>query len=166
MSVLYWVLAGVALQRLAELAIAAANTRRLRMHGAVEADARGYPPFVALHVAWLLSLAILVPAATALSWPLLGLFALLQLGRVWVIASLGRRWTTRIIVLPDAPRVCRGPYRYVRHPNYLIVACEIALLPLAFGVPAVAALFSAANFGLLARRMRLEERALAVVAAS
>jgi methyltransferase len=165
MSILYWVLAGVALQRLAELALAAGNTSRLRRQGGIEADAQGYPLFVALHAAWLVSLAVLVPAATSPSWPLLGVFGLLQLGRVWVIASLGRRWTTRIIVVPGAAPVHRGPYRYVRHPNYLIVAGEIALLPLAFGVPAVAALFSAANLLLLARRVRLEDRALAAATA-
>jgi methyltransferase len=163
-SVLYWVLAGVALQRLAELTLASRNTNRLRRQGGIEADARGYPLFVALHGGWLISLAAFVPPATSPSWPLLGLFALLQLGRVWVIASLGRRWTTRIIVVPGAAPVCRGPYRWVRHPNYLIVAGEIALLPLAFAQPAIAALFSAANLVLLARRLRLEDRALSAAA--
>ena len=161
MSVLYGVLAFVAAQRLAELAVAAANTRRLRRAGAGEADAGGYPLLVALHATWLASLALLVPPATAPSWPLLGLFALLQGGRLWVIAALGRRWTTRIIVLPGAPLVTSGPYRFFRHPNYLIVTAEIALLPLAFGQAILAVAFSAANFVLLRRRIRCEERALA-----
>src|SRR5690242_2238528 len=92
MSILHIVLGLVALQRLGELAVAARNTRDLRAAGAVELDAGGYPFFVLLHAAWLLSLALLVPASTQPSWPLLAVFAALQLARVWVIASLGRYW--------------------------------------------------------------------------
>ena len=160
MSLLHIVLGLVALQRLGELAVAARNTRDLRSAGAIELDAGGYPLFVLLHAAWLLSRALLVPASAAPSWPLLAVFAALQLGRVWVIASLGRHWTTRLIVLPDRPLVSRGPYRFVNHPNYLIVIGEIAVLPLAFGAAMVAAVFSAANLALLARRVMIEERAL------
>ena len=160
MSILYTVLGLVLLQRAAELGFAATNTRRLRARGAVECDARGYPWFVVLHAAWLASLALLVPANTAPSWPLLGIYAVLQLGRLWVIATLGRRWTTRIIVLPGAPPVKTGPYRYLRHPNYAVVAAEIAILPLAFGATAIALVFSAANAVLTARRIVIENRAL------
>jgi len=110
MSVLYPVLILVLLQRAAELVLAAANTRRLRAIGGVEVDARGYRWFIALHAAWLTSLFVLVPANAAPFWSLLGLYAALQLGRIWVIASLGRRWTTRIILLPGAPLVRSGPY--------------------------------------------------------
>jgi methyltransferase len=160
MSVLHAVLALVLLQRGGELALAAANTRRLRAGGAVEIDARGYPWFVVLHGAWLGSLLLLVPATAAPAWPLLALYAVLQFGRVWVIASLGRRWTTRIILLPGAPLVRSGPYRWLRHPNYAIVAVEIAVLPLAFGAVAIAVAFSAANLVLIARRIRIEDAAL------
>jgi methyltransferase len=160
MSLLHIVLGLVVLQRLGELALAARNTRDLRAAGAIELDAGGYPLFVLLHAAWLLSLALLVPASAAPSWPLLAVFAALQLGRVWVIASLGRHWTTRLIGLPDQPLVRRGPYRFVNHPNYLIVIAEIAVLPLAFGAAVIAAVFSAANLALLARRVMIEERAL------
>ena len=160
MSLLHIVLGLVVLQRLGELALAARNTRDLRAGGAVELDAGGYPFFVALHAAWLLSLALLVPASTPHSWPLLAVFAALQLGRVWVIASLGRYWTTRLILPPDKPLVNRGPYRFLNHPNYLIVIAEIAILPLAFGAVLIAAVFSAANLALLARRIVIEERAL------
>jgi methyltransferase len=159
-TALYWTLGLVALQRLIELARAHSNTVRLRRLGAVEADAGGYPLFVLLHAAWLMSLALFVPAETPPNWLLIGLFALLQLGRIWVLVSLGRYWTTRIITLPDAPLVQTGPFRYLRHPNYLLVAVEIAVLPLAFGAVAVAATFSALNLILLARRIRLEERVL------
>ncbi len=160
MSVLYAVLGFVLLQRLAELALAAANTRRLRALGAVEIDARGYPWFAALHAAWLGSLLLLLPANEAPSWPLLALYAALQFGRIWVIASLGRRWTTRIIVLPGAPLVRAGPYRWLRHPNYAVVIAEIAVLPLAFGAATIALVFSAANLVLIARRIRIEDAAL------
>ena len=161
MTALYWTLTLVALQRLIELVWARSNTARLRRRGAVEADARAYPFYVLLHASWLTSLAIFVPAATSPDWLLLGVFALLQLGRIWVIASLGGYWTTRIINLPDAPLVRTGPYRYVRHPNYLLVIAEIAVLPLAFGAAAIAAIFSALNLVLIARRIRIENRVLA-----
>jgi methyltransferase len=160
MNLLHIVLGLVVLQRLGELALAARNTRDLRAVGAVELDAGGYPLFVVLHAAWLLSLALLVPASTPPSWPLLAVFAALQFGRLWVIASLGRYWTTRLIVPPDRPLVNRGPYRFLNHPNYLIVIAEIAILPLAFGAVLIAAVFSAANLALLARRIVIEERAL------
>ena len=166
MSVVHIVLALVALQRLAELALAARNTRQLRAAGATELDASGYPLFVLLHATWLGSLVLFVPATAAPSWSLLGIFAALQLGRWWVIASLGPNWTTRLIVLPGRPLVSSGPYRFLNHPNYLIVVAEIAVLPLAFGAAAIAAVFSAANLGLLARRITLEERALAAQRAS
>ena len=161
MSILHLVLGLVALQRLGELVLAARNTRDLRAAGAIELDAKGYPLFVLLHAAWLASLALFVPASAPASWPLLAVFAVLQLGRVWVIASLGRHWTTRLIVLPGRPLARSGPYRFINHPNYLIVAAEIAVLPLAFGAVAIAAVFSAANLALLARRVSVEERALA-----
>jgi methyltransferase len=160
-TALYWILGLVAVQRLIELAHARSNTARLRRLGAVEADAGAYPLFVVLHAGWLTSLAIFVPAETPPNWLLIGLFALLQLGRIWVIVSMDGYWTTRVITLPDAPLVQTGPFRYLRHPNYLLVVVEIAILPLAFGAVAVAATFSALNLMLIARRIRIEERVLA-----
>jgi methyltransferase len=160
-TALYWTLTLVALQRLIELARARSNTARLRRRGAVEADAGAYPLYVLLHASWLASLAVFVPAATPPYWPLIGVFALLQLGRIWVIVSLGRYWTTRIITLPDAPLVRTGPFQYLRHPNYLLVVAEIAVLPLAFGAVAIATAFSALNLALIARRIRIEKRVLA-----
>jgi len=133
----------------------------MRRLGAVEADAGGYPLYVLLHAGWLASLAVLVPAATSPDWPLIGVFGLLQLGRIWLIVSLGGYWTTRIVTLPGAPLVRTGPYRYFRHPNYLLVVAEIAVLPLAFGAVAIAATFSALNLMLIARRILIEERVLA-----
>ena len=161
MSILWTVLALVAVQRLAELAYARRNTRRLLAEGAEESGAGHYPLLVGLHALWLASLAVFVPADQPANWALLGLFALLQVLRVWVLLSLGRFWTTRIITLPGAPLVRRGPYRWVRHPNYLVVAGEILVLPLAFGAWGIAIVFSLANAGLLALRVRVEQRALA-----
>ena len=151
----------VALQRLAELGYARRNARRLLAAGGVEHGAGHYPLFVALHGAWLAALFVLVPAEAPADWGLLGLYGLLQLGRLWVIASLGGRWTTRVIVVPGAPLVTRGPYRFLRHPNYLVVALEIPVLPLAFGAWQIALGFGLANLALLAQRIRVEERALA-----
>ena len=160
MTIFHAVLAFVALQRGGELLLAAANTRRLRRLGAVEIDRDGYKWFVVLHAAWLVALLAFVPAAQPANPPLLALFFALQAGRIWVIASLGRRWTTRLIVLPGAPLLSRGPYRWLSHPNYLIVLGEVAILPLAFAAVAIAVGFSACNVLLLARRLRLEESAL------
>jgi methyltransferase len=160
-TVLYWTVGLVALQRLLELAYARQNTIKLRQLGAREADAAGYPFFVLLHASWLASLALFVPATAPPYWPLLGFLALLQFGRVWVIRSLGSQWTTRLVTLPAAPLVQIGPYRYFRHPNYLLVVAEVAVLPLAFGAVAIAATFSALNLVLIARRIRIEDGVLA-----
>jgi len=159
-TALYWTVGLVALQRLLELAYARHNTVKLRRLGAMEADAAGYPFFVLFHASWLASLALFVPATAPPNWPLLGFFALLQVGRIWVILSLGSHWTTRLVTLPDAPLVQTGPYRYFRHPNYLLVIAEIAVLPLAFGAVAIAATFSALNLVLIARRVRIEDGVL------
>jgi methyltransferase len=159
-TIFHAVLLFVVVQRAAELVLAQINTARLLRLGAVEIDRGGYKFIVALHAAWLVALYATVPAATPPNWPLLVLFGALQAARVWAIASLGRRWTTRVVVLPGAPLVARGPYRWLRHPNYLIVAAEGAVLPLAFAAVAIAAAFSACNGLLLVRRIRLEEAAL------
>jgi methyltransferase len=161
-SILWITLALVAVQRLGELAYAARNTRRLLARGAVEIGRAHYPLFILLHGGWLVTIAALIPAATPPSWPLLALFVLLQAGRIWVVATLGPYWTTRIITLPSVPLVARGPYRFVRHPNYLVVTGEIAVLPLAFGAWQIALVFSILNALLLAWRIRIENGTLAV----
>jgi methyltransferase len=153
------VLAFVTLQRLGELALARRNTRRLLEQGGVESGAEHYPIIVGLHAAWLMGLWLLAwNRPINLLW--LAVFVLLQALRVWVIASLGGRWTTRIITLPDAPLVRRGPYRFLPHPNYLVVAAEIAVLPLAFGLTVYAGAFSLLNASLLWVRIRAENAAL------
>lgn len=158
MTVLHATVALVAAQRLAELAVASRNTGRLRAVGAVEAGARHYPLFVLLHGAWLAAMALL-PAETPPVWPLLMLYGALQPCRLWAMASLGRFWTTRVLVLPGAAPVRRGPYRWLRHPNYLVVALEIAVLPMAFGAWPAALGFSVLNAALLALRIGVEETA-------
>ena len=156
-----WIIALVAVQRLSELWLARMNTRRLLAHGAREIGARHYPLFIALHGSWLLAIVATTPWARQPDWLLIGLFALMQFARFWVVASLGPYWTTRIITLPGAPLVRRWPYRLVRHPNYWVVCVEIAVLPLAFGNWPVALVWSALNAALLSHRIRLEEQALA-----
>jgi len=151
----------VALQRGGELILARRNTRRLLAEGGVEHGARHYPLIVLLHAAWLLSLFFLIPAQAALDFWWLGAYVALQAGRIWVMASLGRHWTTRIVVVPGGALVRRGPYRLLRHPNYLIVALEIAVLPLVFGAWDLALGFGLANLAVLALRIRAENRALA-----
>jgi methyltransferase len=154
------VLAFVTLQRLAELVLSTRNTRALLARGAHEVGAEHYPLMVLLHVAWLSGLWVLARDLPA-NGVLVMLYGLLQLFRLWVIASLGDRWTTRIIVLPKAPLVRSGPYRFLNHPNYFVVAAEIALLPMVFGLAEYAVIFSILNGVLLLWRIRAEDRALA-----
>lgn len=158
--ILWIVLALVALQRLAELFYAHRNTRRLLANGGIEIGAVQYPFIVLLHAAWLASMAWFIPPATIPNWWLIGLYALFQLLRVWTIATLGPYWTTRIVTVPGAPLVRRGPYRIFRHPNYTVVCAEIAILPLAFGAVEIAIVFSILNASLLSWRIRTEERVL------
>jgi methyltransferase len=155
-----WLVLAVALLRVAELAYARRNTRRLLQRGGQEVGAGHYPLFVALHAAWLAAIFVSVPADAPPSLPFALLLAALLAARAWTIWSLGAYWTTRVITLPGAPLVRRGPYRFLRHPNYVIVAGEIAVLPLIFGAWRLALLFSIANAALLWHRIRVEDQAL------
>jgi methyltransferase len=157
----HWLVALVALQRLLELALARRNTARLLASGAHEVGAGHYLLIVALHVAWLAALWAAVPASAPVSWPWLAVYLVLECARAWVMITLGRYWTTRIIHLPGAPLVRSGPYRLCRHPNYVIVAGEIAVLPLVFGQWQIALVFSLLNTAVLGWRIRLENAALA-----
>jgi len=153
------VLGFVTLERLAELVWARRNTRRLLAQGAQEAAPGHYPLIVILHAAWLAGLWLLAwNRPVVLPW--LGVFAVLQAGRLWVLATLGERWTTRIIVLPGVPLVRRGPYRLIPHPNYAVVAGEILMLPLAFGLLGYGLVFSLLNAAVLWVRIHAEETAL------
>jgi methyltransferase len=153
-------LAAVTAERLAELALARANTRALLAKGGREVAAGHYPLIVALHAAWLAALWLQGwDAPLQLGW--LAIFLVLQAGRGWVLATLGRRWTTRIIVVPGEDLVRRGPFRLLPHPNYAVVVGEIATLPLALGLPWTALAFSLLNALVLAIRIPAENRALA-----
>lgn len=153
------ILALVTLQRLGELWLSKRHTGRLLSQGAREYAAGHYPLIVAVHVSWLAALWWLAPARPIDAlW--LGLFILIEIARIWVMASLGQRWTTRIIVLPGVQLVRKGPYRLTNHPNYWVVAGEIAVLPLVFGLWKTALIFSLLNAAVLSVRIRQENRAL------
>jgi len=153
------VLGLVTAQRLGELVLARRNTKRLLAQGGEERGAGHYPLMVALHAAWLAGLWWLAWDRPAnLAW--LGVYAVLEALRAWTLASLGPRWTTRIIVVPGEALVRRGPYRFVSHPNYLVVAGEIAVLPLVFGLGAYALAFTLLNAAMLWHRVRVEQAAL------
>ncbi len=147
------------LQRLFELAVATRNTRRLLARGACEVGASHYPVMVALHAAWLATLWIF-GHDRPVNLGFVVAFALLQAARVWVLMTLGTRWTTRIIVSHEAP-IVRGPFRFVRHPNYLVVAFELPCVALALGLVWHACVFGALNLAMLAWRIREEDRAYA-----
>jgi methyltransferase len=152
-------LAAVTLQRLIELLVSRANERRLRAMGGLEFAPGHYPILIAIHAAWFATLWWLAPGRP-INFYFLALFALVELGRFWVLRTLGGRWTTRIIVVPDEMLVASGPYRFVNHPNYLVVAGEVAVLPLVFGLWQVALTFSLMNAAILAVRIRAEDQAL------
>ena len=153
------VLALVTAQRLAELVYSRFNEERLKRDGGVEHGASHYPAIVVLHAAWLAGLWI-AAIGTRPDFGWLALFLVLQGLRVWVLGTLGPRWTTRVIVLPGTPPIRSGPYRFLSHPNYAVVAAEIFVLPMAFGLAAYAVVFSALNAVVLAVRIRAENAAL------
>ncbi|NEJ71525.1 hypothetical protein GR197_13390 [Rhizobium phaseoli] len=149
----------VTLQRLGELALARRNTAALLAKGAREVAAEHYPVMVALHTAWIIGLWLLASGRPVEPfW--FAVFTGLQALRLWVLATLKGRWTTRIIVLPGEPLVTSGPYRFLQHPNYAIVVGEIAALPLAFGLPFYAIGFSLLNALVLYIRVKAENAAL------
>ncbi len=153
------VLLFVTLQRLAELVYARRNEARLYARGAQEHAPGHYPAIVLLHAAWLVGLWVLaIGTAPDTIW--LVIFAVLQALRIWVLVTLGERWTTRIIVLPGESLIAKGPYRIFPHPNYMVVIGEIFVLPMAFGLFFYAAVFSVLNGLILFIRIRAENKAL------
>lgn len=151
----------VLLQRGAEELHSARNTRALIASGAVEAGASYYSVVATTHLAWIASLFFLIPADAAVSIPLAAAYLALQVARYWIIGTLGRYWTHRIITLPEAPIVRSGPYQYVRHPNYVVTIAETFLLPAVFGAWALAAIMGAVWTAVLLYKIRLEDEALA-----
>jgi methyltransferase len=156
------ILSLVTLQRLGELVLSRHNTRQLLARGAVEVGAGHYPLIVAVHAGWLIALWV-CGRDQQVSLVALAAYLALQGMRVWVLLSLGPRWTTRIIVLPGEPLIASGPYRHLSHPNYVVVVGEIALLPLALHLPLLALIFTVLNVALLAVRIRVEAHALGAI---
>jgi methyltransferase len=155
------VLSLVTLQRLGELFLARRNTAGLLEQGGVEKSPGHYPLIMGLHALWLVGLwyyTLTLGLTPSLGW--LAIFVILQGFRVWVIMTLGPRWTTRIIVVPGEELIKRGPYRLIGHPNYAVVMCEIIVLPLAFGLVWFGVVFSVLNAILLWVRVRAEDAAL------
>ena len=153
------ILALVSLQRLVELYIAHRNTGKLLARGGFEVASGHYPLIVLLHAVWLAGLWYLA-LKLEVSWPWLSAYVVLEAARGWIIAALGSRWTTRIIVVPGETLVGEGPYRFFRHPNYMVVAAEIFILPMAFGLWWYALPFAALNGALLYWRIKSEDEAL------
>ncbi len=150
----------IIVQRLSELVIAKRNTARLLAKGAYEVGAAHYPVMVAMHSAWIACLLIFgYDETVALGW--LAVFTVLQIFRVWILGSLGGRWTTRIIVLEE-PLVVRGPFKYFSHPNYMLVVAEIIVAPMVLGLVWVAVVFTVLNAGMLWVRIGVESKALAL----
>ena len=164
MLILAFAVALVAAQRLFELVLARRNERRARARGAVERGQGHYPLIVALHSLWLVSTLVegfLRGPVFPAFWPVpLALFLLVQPLRYWAIFSLGESWNTKILVAPGAKPVRRGPYRYLNHPNYVVVVVEILAFPSIFGAWITALVFTALNAALLSVRIRAENRAL------
>lgn len=160
------VLALVTVQRLAELAWSRANAARMRAEGGIEVGQGHYWPLIGVHVAWLagLWLAAVALVLSGHSLPVepiwLALYLVLQVARAWVLATLGRRWTTRVIVLPGRALIRTGPYRWLNHPNYVVLSAEVAVLPLVFGLWMYAAAFTVLNAVVLAVRLRAENAAI------
>jgi methyltransferase len=155
----------IVVQRLVELFIAKRNEAWMKSQGAIEFGSSHYPYIVVMHLLFLICFMIEVmwlQKKPSDFWPiLLGVFIVVQAGRVWALASLGRYWNTKIIVLPNAHPVKCGPYRYIKHPNYLIVAIELLVIPLMFNAFFTAIIFSLLNIVVLSIRIPAEERALA-----
>ena len=159
-----WILAVLFLQRMAELALCRRNRRALIARGGREFHPETYPVMVTLHTFFFLSLAWesypwRVPVDTRTIACLAGLVAVTIL-RYASIATLGGRWTTRIVIVPGSKIARRGPYRFFRHPNYLVIVLEFLLFPLLLRAPFTLVAFSLANLPVLRQRIRLEEEVL------
>lgn len=158
------VIALVIIQRLIEVAVAKRNEKRMLAQGAYEVGASHYPYMLALHISFFLFLiaeVVLLDQGISPLFPVfLFVFLLVQLLRVWCLTSLGKFWNTKIIILPGANVVTKGPYLYFRHPNYIVVCTEILLLPLMFQAYFTALAFTLLNLAMLSVRIPLEEKAL------
>ncbi len=159
-TIVTWMLIYIVAQRLAELAYANHNTKRLLAEGGREFGADHYQYFIFLHSAWLAIIFLTVDPLRPVHPAMLALFIGTQVLRVWTLTAIGRWWTTRIISAPHFDRVKRGPYRFISHPNYAVVVLEIAIVPLMLGLPWVALVFSVLNALLLRHRIGVENEVL------
>ncbi|MFC4354995.1 isoprenylcysteine carboxyl methyltransferase family protein [Chryseomicrobium palamuruense] len=154
----------VIIQRIIELFIAKRNEEWIKSQGGYEVGKRHYPFMVALHVGFFISLllefTLLDRGLSLFLIPLLIIFAITQLMRIWVLSSLGRFWNTKIMILPGASVVKKGPFRFMRHPNYTIVALELLVIPLMFNAFITVFVFSLLNLWMLSVRIPIEEAAL------
>ena len=156
----------VGVERLAELVLAQRNLAWSRARGGVEIGAGHYPVMVILHLALLVGCVVEVivmqrPFIPALAWPMLALVVAAQGLRWWCITTLGRQWNTRVVVIPGAPRIDGGPYRWISHHNYVAVAVEGLALPLVHSAWVTALAFTTLNAALLSTRVSVENSALA-----
>ena len=161
--IFYCILAFVIIQRFIELRIAKRNEKAMLAKGAYEVGASHYKYMILLHTSFFISFLVEVAFIKSSFTPysaFLAIFIVLQLLRVWCLASLGTFWNTKIIILPGANVVVKGPYAFIRHPNYLIVCLEIAVLPLMFQAYVTAILFTILNIIMLSVRIPMEEKAL------
>ncbi len=156
----FWVLLYLLIQRLGELLHAKRNSARLLSEGATEYGAEHYHYFILLHGSWIIVMAMLAKPDHALNPYIFSAFFLSQIVRFWTLVSIGRWWSTRIISAPHFPRVRKGPYKFLAHPNYAVVVLEIAIIPLLLGLWWAAILFSLFNAILLRHRIRIEEAVL------
>ncbi len=161
----YLLILAVGIERVAELIVAKRNARWAFAHGGKEFGHGHYPAMAALHTALLVGCVIEVwalhrPFVPWLGWPMLAVVALSQGLRWWCVTALGRRWNTLVIVIPQAPLVRRGPYRWLHHPNYVAVVAEGLALPLVHTAWLTALGFTLANAALLRLRIRVENSAL------
>jgi methyltransferase len=147
-------------QRGLEELYSARHTKALLAEGGREAGSAFYPVVAATHLAWIASMFFLIPATATIVWPLIAYYLALQIVRYWLIGSLGRYWTHRIITLPDAPIVARGPYAYLSHPNYALTIVETFVLPFAFGGVALATIMTALWWTVINAKIKLEDEAL------
>jgi len=154
----------LALQRILELRLAKKNEKIVRNEGAVEYDVNGYKYIVYMHIVFFISLLLekflLNRGFNNLSLAFFIIFILTQLLRYWAITSLGKYWNTKILVVPNANLIASGPYKYLKHPNYVAVIIEIAVIPLIFSCYITCIIFSTLNLLTLIRRIRIEENAL------
>ena len=164
MPVIMWVLLLLIIfQRLYELVVAKRNERWMKEQGGIESGQEHYRWFVIVHALFFVSILVevlVIGRAITVNYFLLALFFLLQAARVWCIASLGKFWNTKIIILPEASLVMKGPYKFISHPNYVIVGIELFVIPLLFGAIITAIIFPLLHILLLTVRIPAEERAL------